>query len=67
LDECPQLLGETKVSALTFFPASLSDLFGNQDREARKKFLQIERVGRGIEKILQRYLIALTACIDKLE
>jgi len=31
-----------------------------------KKLLQIERVGKDIEKILQRYLLALTAHNDKL-
>jgi len=31
-----------------------------------KKILHIESVGKGIEKILQRYLIALTAHNEKL-
>jgi hypothetical protein len=35
-------------------------------QEGVKKLLQIERVGKDIEKILQRYLIALTTHNDKL-
>ena len=35
-------------------------------REGGGKLLQIERVGKGIAKILQRYLITLTTHNDKL-
>jgi hypothetical protein len=34
--------------------------------EAVKKLLQVERAGRDIEKVSQRYLFTLTICEEKL-